>query len=248
MIAIGAGSNVLIRDGGLPGVVIRLGGPLAGISVDGLTITAGGGALDLAVALTAQDAGIGGLAFLSGVPGTIGGAIRMNAGAFGGETSDCLQSARAVGRDGRVHVVDAAELGFSYRRCGAPADWVFTLAVFVGAPTPKDEIAARIAEIKGERAAAQPTGGRTGGSTFMNPPGEKAWRLIDQAGCRGLRIGGAQMSEKHCIFLTTDGGSAADVEALGEEVRRRVRERSGIDLQWEIKRIGLPADDPGALS
>lgn len=237
---VGAGSNLLVRDGGVAGVVVRLGGALAQIATDGLRLTAGGGALDLAVALTAQDAGIGGLAFLSGVPGSIGGAVRMNAGAYGGETKDVLTSARAVDRAGRTHAVDADALDLSYRRCGAPADWIFTQATFTGTAEAPADIAERIAKIKLERADAQPTRARTGGSTFKNPPGEKAWALIDRAGCRGLRMGGAQVSEKHCNFLITDGGAAADVEALGEEVRRRVLETTGVSLDWEIKRIGRP--------
>lgn len=235
---VGAGSNLLVRDGGVRGVVIRLGGAMARVRVDGLTIRAGAGARDLSVALQAQAAGIGGFAFLSGVPGAIGGAVRMNAGAYGGEISDILIHVRAVDRAGHPYEVGGRALGFAYRHCAAPEDWIFTEAVMAGtASTPTAE-AEEIARIKRERGDSQPLRARTGGSTFKNPPGEKAWALIDRAGCRGLRVGGARMSEKHCNFIIVDSGTAADVEALGEEVRRRVRAACGVDLAWELRRIG----------
>jgi UDP-N-acetylmuramate dehydrogenase len=240
---IGVGSNLLVRDGGVPGVVVRLAGPFAAIDVDGGTIAAGAGALDLTVAMTALEVGLAGLEFLSGVPGTIGGALRMNAGAFGGEMKDVTVAAEAIDRQGRVHTLSPAQLDFSYRHCGVDESWVFTKAVLKGAAGDKTEISNRMAEIREARESTQPTRTRTGGSTFANPEGAKAWQLIDQAGCRGLRIGGAQVSEKHCNFLLNTGdATAADIEALGEEVRRRVLETSGIELRWEIRRIGVPGE------
>lgn len=238
---IGVASNLLVRDGGVPGVVVRLGAPFAGIAVDGDRIIAGAAALDLTVAMTAQSAGLGGLEFLSGIPGTIGGAVRMNGGAYGRETVDAVVAATGVDRAGRMHRYDRAALGLTYRHCAVPDDVIFTEAVLAGTPDAPDAIARRMDEIKQARADSQPVRARTGGSTFANPDGDKAWRLIDAAGCRGLRIGGAQVSEKHCNFLINLGdATAADIETLGEEVRRRVRETSGIDLRWEIRRIGRP--------
>ncbi len=237
---IGVGSNLLVRDGGVPGVVVRMAGPFAAIVVDGSSVTAGAAALDLTVAMTALEAGIGGLEFLSGVPGTIGGALRMNAGAFGGEMKDVTVSAQAVDRGGRLHDLSPEQLGFAYRHCAVPEDFIFTRAVLRGAAADTDTITARMAEIRNAREASQPTRTRTGGSTFANPDGAKAWELIDKAGCRGLTLGGAQVSEKHCNFLINTGdATAADIEDLGEEVRRRVRETSGIELRWEIRRIGV---------
>lgn len=237
---IGVGSNLLVRDGGVPGVVIRLAGPFAGVSVDGFNVTAGAAALDLTVAMTALETGVGGLEFLSGVPGTIGGALRMNAGAFGGEMRDVTLSAEALDRAGNLHNFSVEELHLSYRHCGVPEDYIFTKAVLQGREGDKEAISVRMAEIRAAREASQPTRTRTGGSTFANPPGAKAWELIDKAGCRGLTMGGAQVSEKHCNFLINTGdASAADIEGLGEEVRRRVLETSGIELRWEIRRIGI---------
>jgi UDP-N-acetylmuramate dehydrogenase len=193
------------------------------------------------VALTARDHALAGLEFLSGIPGTIGGAFPTNAGAYGDELADVLISAEAVDRTGTLHTVTARQLGLSYRHSSAPADWIFTSARLRAAPGDQLAIARRIAEIDGARAESQPRS-RTGGSTFVNPPGHKAWELIDQAGCRGLRIGEAQVSEKHCNFLINLGAArAADIEALGEEVRRRVLDTSGVRLDWEIRRIGVPA-------
>lgn len=242
---LGVGSNVLVRDGGVRGVVIRLLRGFTGISVEGHEIVAGAGALDLNVALTARDQGLAGLEFLSGIPGTIGGALRMNAGAYEGDVSQVLVSAEAVDRSGKVHAVPASALGFSYRHSEAPADWIFTSARLRATPGDQLAIARRIAEIDAARTDSQPRS-RTGGSTFVNPPGHKAWQLIDRAGCRGLRIGEAQVSEKHCNFLINLGeATAGDIEGLGEEVRRRVREKTGVQLEWEIRRIGEPAGRAG---
>jgi UDP-N-acetylmuramate dehydrogenase len=241
VMVLGVGSNLLVRDGGVRGVVIRLMRGFAGIEIDDEEVVSGAGALDLNVALTARDHALVGLEFLSGIPGTIGGAIAMNAGAYGGELSQVLVSAQAVDRNGTIHEVDASTLGFAYRHNAAPGDWIFTSARFRATAGDQLAIARRIAEIDSARTDSQPRS-RTGGSTFVNPPGHKAWELIDKAGCRGLRIGEAQVSEKHCNFLINLGGAtAADVEALGEEVRRRVFEQTGVRLQWEIKRIGEAA-------
>lgn len=237
---LGVGSNLLVRDGGVKGVVVRLMRGFTGIAIDGNDLVAGAGAPDLNVALTARDHALTGLEFLSGIPGTIGGAVMMNAGAYGGELAQVLVSAEAIDRAGKVHRVRASELSFSYRHSSAPADWIFTSARLRAEPGDQLAIARRIAEIDSARTESQPRS-RTGGSTFVNPPGHKAWELIDQAGCRGLRIGEAQVSEKHCNFLINLGAaSAADIEALGEEVRRRVLDKSGVRLDWEIRRIGVP--------
>ena len=237
--AIGVGSNLLVRDGGLPGVVIRLGGGFAGIATGVAEVRAGAGALDLNVALAAAEAGIAGLEFLSGIPGTVGGGFHTNAGAYGSEFKDVLISADAVDRAGRVHRASAADLGLSYRHSAAPADWIFTGAVFRGRQGDRAAIARRLAEIQAARQASQPIRARTGGSTFANPPGHQAWQLIDAAGCRGLVHGAAMVSEKHTNFLINTGNAtAADIEALGEEVRRRVHDRFGIVLEWEIRRVG----------
>lgn len=236
---LGVGSNLLVRDGGVKGVVIRLMRGFTGIEVEGHEVVAGAGAPDLNVALTARDHALAGLEFLSGIPGTIGGAVAMNAGAYQGDLSQVLISAEAVDRAGRIHKVTVVDMGFTYRHSEAPADWIFTSARLVATPGDQLAIARRIAEIDSARTDSQPRS-RTGGSTFVNPPGHKAWQLIDQAGCRGLRIGEAQVSEKHCNFLINLGAAtAADIEALGEEVRRRVFEQSGIRLEWEIRRIGV---------
>lgn len=241
VMVLGVGSNLLVRDGGVKGVVIRLMRGFTGIEVEGHEVIAGAGALDLNVALTARDHALAGLEFLSGIPGTIGGAVAMNAGAYQGDLSQVLISAEAVDRAGDVHRVDAARMGFSYRHSQAPADWVFTSVRLRAAPGDQLAIARRIADIDAARLESQPRS-RTGGSTFVNPLGHKAWELIDRAGCRGLRIGEAQVSEKHCNFLINLGAAtAADIEALGEEVRRRVVEQSGVRLEWEIRRIGVSA-------
>ncbi|MBP2315292.1 UDP-N-acetylmuramate dehydrogenase [Azospirillum soli] len=238
---VGVASNLLIRDGGVPGVVIRLGRGFTDIEVNGASLTVGAAALDLNVANVARDNGVAGLEFLSGIPGTIGGALRMNGGAYGREIKDVMVAAQAVDRKGELLTFSNEQMGFSYRHADVPADCIFTGAVLEGEPGDTLEIARRMAEISDKRADTQPVRSRTGGSTFKNPPGHKAWELIDKAGCRGLSIGDAQVSEKHCNFLINQGSaSAADLENLGEEVRRRVFETSGVTLEWEIKRVGVP--------
>lgn len=243
LLVIGLGSNLLIRDGGLPGVLIRLGKGFATSAVeDGHRVRAGAGMPDVKVARMAAEAGIDRLSFLRGIPGAIGGALRMNGGAYGGEVKDVLVEARALDRAGRVHVLDNAAMGFTYRHCDAPDDFIFTQVLFEGAPGDPEAILAQMNAITEQRSSRQPVNTRTGGSTFKNPPGAKAWELVDAAGCRGLRIGDAQVSELHCNFLINHGSAtAAQIEELGEEVRRRVRENSGVALEWEIKRVGLPA-------
>jgi len=243
---LGVGSNLLVRDGGVPGVVIRMGRHFAAIEAEGIGITVGAGALDVHVARVAAEAGIAGLEFLSGVPGTIGGALRMNAGAYGREIKDVLVQASALDAQGGKHDLTLDEMGFSYRHCGIAEDWIFTGARLRGEKGEPAEIAQRVAEIRAARETSQPIRTATGGSTFANPAnspgGEKAWQLIDAAGCRGLTRGGAQVSEQHCNFLINTGeATAADLEGLGEEMRRRVFETSGIELRWEIRRIGIPA-------
>jgi UDP-N-acetylmuramate dehydrogenase len=241
---IGVASNLLVRDGGIPGVTIRLGRGFVDVTTEGDEVHAGAGALDLNVAMAAAEAGIAGLEFLSGVPGTIGGGLRMNAGAYGGEIKDVLVEASAVDRCGKIHRVPGAELGLSYRHSDAPDDWIFAGAVLRGRRGEPAEIAAKMAEIKAAREASQPIRARTGGSTFANPPGDSAWRLIDAAGCRGLARGGAMVSEKHTNFLINTGNAtAADLEGLGEEVRRRVHAQFGVVLEWEIRRTGRPSAD-----
>jgi UDP-N-acetylmuramate dehydrogenase len=237
---IGLGSNLIVRDGGVPGVVIRLGRGFNEIKAEpGNRVRAGTAAPDLRVAKAAQEAGSAGLAFLRGIPGAIGGALRMNGGAYGRETKDVLIEARGVDRAGNIRTYTNAAMGFGYRHCGVADDVVFTEALFQGTPGDAAAIAAEMDEITSKRETTQPVKSRTGGSTFKNPPGQKAWQLIDAAGCRGLVVGDAQVSELHCNFLINRGNaSAADIENLGEEVRRRVRETSGAALEWEIKRIG----------
>jgi UDP-N-acetylmuramate dehydrogenase len=238
--AIGAGSNLIVRDGGVPGVVVRLGRGFNAIAVEeNHRIRTGTAMLDAMVARAAQAAGIAGLAFLSGIPGSIGGALRMNGGAYGAETKDVLIEARGVDRRGNVRGYSNAEMGFSYRHCGVPDDVIFTAALFQGRAGDSVAIAAEMASIKSKREKSQPRN-RTGGSTFKNPPGMSAWKLVDEAGCRGLTVGGAQVSTLHSNFLINLGGaSAADIERLGEAVRERVKAHSGIELEWEIKRIGV---------
>lgn len=238
---IGVGSNLIVRDGGVRGLVVRLGGKAFGAieTTADCRVIAGAAALDAQVARAAAEAGIAGLAFLRGVPGSIGGALRMNAGAHGGETREAFVEARGIDRAGKVHVFGPAEMGFSYRHSEAPDDMIFTRAVLQGRPGDRAAIVEEMERITAAREASQPIRDKTGGSTFKNPPGEKAWRLIDAAGCRGLTIGDAQVSTLHCNFLINRGGAtAAEIEALGEEVRRRVKAASGIELEWEIKRIG----------
>lgn len=241
---IGLGSNLLVRDGGIPGVVIRLGRGFAEVKAEeGHCIRAGTAVPDVKVARAAADAGIAGLAFYRGIPGSIGGALRMNGGAHGSETKDVLVEARAVDRQGNVHVLSLADMGYSYRHCSVPTDWIFTQATYQGRAGEAAEILKQMEEVAQYREENQPTRERTGGSTFKNPPGHSAWKLIDAAGCRGLRVGGAKVSEMHCNFLINEGeATAEDIERLGETVRARVKASSGVTLQWEIVRLGLPLD------
>jgi UDP-N-acetylmuramate dehydrogenase len=237
---IGAGSNLIARDGGVAGVTIRLGRGFNAVTVEpDSRIRAGTAILDVMVAREAQKESIAGLAFLSGIPGTIGGALRMNGGAYGGETKDILIEARGVDRAGNLHRFGNAAMGFSYRHCGVPDDVIFTSALFQGRAGDPEQIAAEMAAIREKREASQPRN-RTGGSTFKNPPGQSAWKLVDDAGCRGLAVGGAQVSELHSNFLINLGNAtASDIETLGETVRARVKAHCGVELEWEIKRIGV---------
>lgn len=246
---IGLGSNLIVRDGGLPGVAIRLGKGFGEIKVEeGARIRAGAAVPDVKVARAAQEAAIAGLSFLRGIPGCIGGALRMNGGAYGRETRDALVEARGVDRSGNLHVFKIADMNYSYRHCGVADDIIFTQGLFQGAPGDHDVIAAEMDKITEAREATQPIKSRTGGSTFKNPPGQKAWQLIDAAGCRGLVVGDAQVSELHCNFLINRGNATAhDIELLGETVRRRVKDTSGVTLDWEIKRIGVMAEGQPAI-
>jgi UDP-N-acetylmuramate dehydrogenase len=237
---VGLGSNLIVRDGGVPGVVIRLGRGFSDITIEGERVRAGTAVPDVRLAQAAQKAGLAGLAFMRGIPGAVGGALRMNGGAYGRETKDTLVEARGVDRSGKVRVFANGDMHYSYRHCGAPEDIIFTEAVFAGTPSDPASIAAEMDKITESREATQPIKSRTGGSTFKNPPGHKAWQLIDAAGCRGLVVGDAQVSEMHCNFLINRGNAtAADIETLGETVRKRVKEKSGVELEWEIKRIGV---------
>ena len=245
---IGVGSNIIVRDGGIEGIGVRLGRGFTEISVDGDEITAGAAAHDMNVARSARDAGLSGLEFLAGIPGTIGGALSMNAGAFGREAKDVIIDAEALDPAGQPKRLALSDLAFGYRQCGVPEDWTFIAARLRGAPGDKDEIARRMEDIQAERETSQPLRTPTGGSTFKNPQdmpedmpeGMRAWELIEKAGCRGLGRGGAEVSEKHCNFLINTGNAtAADLEGLGEEVRRRVFETTGVKLAWEIRRLGV---------
>lgn len=239
---IGVGSNLIVRDGGLDGAVIRLGRFFNEATLEGDVVLAGAAMLDLNLARLSASWGRAGLEFMSGIPGTVGGALAMNAGAYGREVKDTLVKAEAVTPDGEVITLSLADMKYSYRHYGGPAGLIFTRGWFATTADVPEAIEARIAEIQAKRESTQPIRERTGGSTFANPEGHKAWELIDKAGCRGLTIGGAQMSELHCNFMINTGNAtAADLEALGEEVRRRVLEHSGVELRWEIKRIGKPA-------
>ena len=240
---IGLGSNLLVRDGGVEGVVIRLRQGFRDVDVrwegDRALVEVGAGALDVNVARHCRDQGVDGLAFLSGIPGSIGGALRMNAGAYGHELADVVVEARALDRDGTLHVLTPDAMGLSYRHSAVPDDWIFVSAVLAGRRGEPAAIARHMEEINAQREASQPIRARTGGSTFTNPASRKAWELIDEAGCRGLVRGGARISEQHCNFIiNADRASAADIEGLGEEVRRRVEEKTGVSLRWEIRRIG----------
>ena len=239
---IGGTSNIMIRDGGIPGVTVRLGKGFSDIAVDGMRLEAGAAAADIHVAKKAEDAGLAGLEFRVGIPGTVGGALRMNAGAYGSEISAVFEAAKAVDLTGTVKDLSWSDMGFDYRHSDIPTDWIFISAVFKGELGDKHAIHARMTEIQEKREATQPVRERTGGSTFANPEGHSAWKLIDEAGCRGLRLGGAQVSEAHTNFrINTGDATAADLESLGEEVRRRVKDMTGIELRWEIRRLGIPA-------
>lgn len=239
----GALSNTIIRDGGLPGVTIRLGRDFAGIEAEGETVKAGALALDANVAQVAAENGIAGLEFFSGIPGTIGGALRMNAGCYGTETKDVLVSCEALDRQGNLHTLTPEQMHMTYRHVETPEDYIFISALFKGQKDSPENVLERMVEIRMKREASQPIREKTGGSTFANPPGDqKVWQLIDAVGGRGLKVGGAVMSEKHCNFMINEGSaSAADLESLGEELIKRVREKFGISLRWEIKRVGVPA-------
>ena len=242
---LGVGSNILVRDGGIPGVTIRLGKGFADLSRDGNIVRAGAACLDLNVALQARDWGLGGLEFLSGIPGTIGGALRMNAGAYGSDMKDATLALEAIDAKGARQYATNGAMCFGYRHTGMPADWIFVSAELKTEMRDPAAISARMAEIQANREAAQPVRTRTGGSTFANPHdpkagGAKAWELIDAAGCRGLVRGGAMVSEKHCNFLINTGSAtAAELEALGDDVRARVFAKFGVELAWEIKRLGI---------
>lgn len=240
VMALGLGSNLIVRDGGVPGVVVRLGKAFAKVAKTAdLTLDCGAGASGILVSSTARDNGIAGLEFLRSIPGTVGGFVRMNGGAYGGEVKDILVDCDVVLRDGTLLTLPVEELHYTYRHSELPEGAIVVGARFRGRPGKAEEIQAEMDRISASREASQPLRSKTGGSTFKNPPGHKAWELVDQAGCRGLTLGGAQVSEKHCNFLLNLGeASSADIENLGDEVRRRVKETSGVELEWEIQRVG----------
>ncbi len=241
VMGLGLGSNLIVRDGGVPGVVVRLGKAFAKVErVDDVTLSCGGGASGILVSSTARDVGIAGLEFLRSIPGTVGGFVRMNGGAYGREVKDILIDCQVVLRSGERKTLASAELGYTYRHSALPTGAIVTGATFRGHPGEKAAIQAEMDRIAAERELSQPLRSRTGGSTFKNPPGDKAWRLIDEAGLRGYRIGDAQVSEKHCNFLLNLGNaSSADIEALGEQVRAQVKAKTGVELEWEIQRVGV---------
>ncbi len=242
VMALGLGSNLIVRDGGVPGVVVKLGKPFARVEVqDGHVLACGAGAHGILVASTARDAGVAGLEFLRGIPGTVGGFVRMNGGAYGREVGDVLIDCDVVMPDGQCHNLPVADLQYSYRHSVLPAGAVVVGARFQGAAGDPETIGAEMDRIAQAREESQPIRSKTGGSTFKNPPGHKAWELVDAAGCRGLTKGGAQVSEKHTNFLINTGdATSADIEGLGEEVKRRVYEHCGVELEWEIQRVGRP--------
>ncbi|PLK26393.1 UDP-N-acetylmuramate dehydrogenase [Novosphingobium sp. TH158] len=246
VMALGLGSNMIVRDGGVPGVVVRLGKAFARVEkVADLTLNCGGGASGILVSSTARDNAIAGLEFLRSIPGTVGGFVRMNGGAYGGEVKDILVDCDVVLRDGSLVTLPVADLHYTYRHSELPDGAIVVAARFKGRPGEPQAIQAEMDRISASREASQPLRSKTGGSTFKNPPGQKAWELVDKAGCRGFQIGGAQVSEKHTNFLINTGdATSADIEALGEEVRARVRETSGVELEWEIQRVGKPAAAP----
>lgn len=242
VMALGLGSNMIVRDGGVPGVVVRLGKAFAKVErLEELTLNCGGGASGILVSSTARDNGIAGLEFLRSIPGTVGGFVRMNGGAYGGEVKDILIDCEVVLRDGSLVTLPVADLHYTYRHSELPEGAIVVAARFRGQPGQPEAIQAEMDRISASREASQPLRSKTGGSTFKNPAGHKAWQLVDEAGCRGLQLGGAQVSEKHTNFLLNLGeATSADIEALGEEVRRRVKEKSGVVLEWEIQRVGKP--------
>ncbi|MBK7283511.1 MAG: UDP-N-acetylmuramate dehydrogenase [Sphingomonadales bacterium] len=244
---LGLGSNLIVRDGGVPGVTVRLGKPFSKVErLDAVTLRCGGGASGILVSSTARDAGIAGLEFLRGIPGTVGGFVKMNGGAYGREVRDILVEADIVLRSGERVTLPLAELGYTYRHSTLPESCIVIGATFRGTPGEPASIGKEMDRIAAERESSQPLRSKTGGSTFKNPAGHKAWQLVDEAGCRGLKVGGAQVSEKHTNFLLNLGdATSADIEALGEEVRKRVKARTGIELEWEIQRVGVFADDLG---
>lgn len=245
VLALGLGSNLIVRDGGVPGVVIRLGKPFAGVTaLDATTLRCGGGASGILVSSTARDAGVAGLEFLRSIPGTVGGFVRMNGGAYGRETADVLVEAEVVLRSGERRTIAVGDLGYTYRHSALPAGALVIAATFRGTPGEPAAIRAEMDRIAAAREASQPLRSKTGGSTFKNPDGHKAWALVDAAGCRGLRRGDAQVSEKHTNFLLNLGtASSAEIEALGEDVRARVKAASGIELEWEIQRVGVASEN-----
>lgn len=244
VMALGLGSNMIVRDGGVPGVVIRLGKAFAKVTfIDDVTLECGGGASGILVSSTARDNGIAGVEFLRSIPGTVGGFVRMNGGAYGGEVKDILIDCDVVLRDGSLVTLGNADLGYTYRHSELPEGAVVVAARFKGRPGEPEAIQAEMDRISASREASQPLRSKTGGSTFKNPEGHKAWQLVDEAGCRGLTLGGAQVSEKHTNFLlNVADATSSDIEALGEEVRRRVKENSGVTLEWEIQRVGMFAE------
>lgn len=247
VMALGLGSNMIVRDGGVPGVVVRLGKAFAQVStLDDLTLECGGGASGILVSSTARDNGIAGLEFLRSIPGTVGGFVRMNGGAYGGEVKDILVDCDVVLRNGDLVTLPVAALGYTYRHSELPEGAIVVAARFRGRPGNASDIQAEMDRISASREASQPLRSKTGGSTFKNPEGHKAWQLVDEAGCRGLKMGGAQVSEKHTNFLINTGSAtSAEIEALGEEVRRRVKDKSGVVLEWEIQRVGRNANEAG---
>ncbi|KQM41660.1 UDP-N-acetylenolpyruvoylglucosamine reductase [Sphingomonas sp. Leaf10] len=240
VMGLGLGSNLIVRDGGVRGVVVRLGKPFAKVTADGLTLTCGGGASGILVSSTARDAGIAGVEFLRSIPGTVGGFVRMNGGAYGREVADVLVAAQVVTRNGTLTTLGPADLNYRYRHSDLPDGAIVVYATFRGEQGDSQAIQAEMDRIASAREASQPLRSKTGGSTFKNPDGHKAWALVDAAGCRGLRKGDAQVSEKHCNFLLNTGNAtSADIEALGEEVRAKVLAASGMTLEWEIQRVGV---------
>jgi UDP-N-acetylmuramate dehydrogenase len=246
VMALGLGSNMIVRDGGVPGVVVRLGKAFARVApLDEVTLDCGGGASGILVSSTARDAGIAGLEFLRSIPGTVGGFVRMNGGAYGGEVKDILVDCDVVLRSGELVTLPVAQLGYTYRHSELPEGAIVVAARFRGRPGKSEDIQAEMDRISASREASQPLRSKTGGSTFKNPPGHKAWQLVDEAGCRGLTLGGAQVSEKHTNFLLNLGhATSAEIEGLGEEVRKRVKAKSGVELEWEIQRVGTRATAP----